>query len=226
MTKQKVKSKTKKANQAQSSPKTTVMGGISVPESFLFGLIISGALLFSFLSWQSAKQVSTSFSAAKISSENNILQKKINNLVGGYPIEKMSPYISHKNKKVASFLVAIAKKESNWGRHSPKKNGKDCFNYWGYMGSENTTASGYSCFDSPQHAVNVVGGRIAELVAEKIDTPKEMVMWKCGSTSCASRDRGAAKWIWDVGYYYQKIYPSAKNAKKQKETAMGSQISL
>lgn len=194
--------------------------GITVPESFLFGLIISGALLFSFLSWQSAKQISTSFSTTNISNENNVLRKKINNLVDGYPIEKMTPFISHKNKRVASFLVAIAKKESNWGRHSPKMNGKECFNYWGYRGPENPTASGYSCFDSPQHAVNVVGGRIGELVADKIDTPKEMVMWKCGSTSCARSDRGAAKWIWDVGYYYKKVFPSAKKDNRDKEITM------
>ena len=193
------------------------MRGTSAPECFLFGLIISGAILFSFLSLQSAKNISTSFSTTDTSKGKAVFQKKINDLVDGYPIEKMSPYISHKNKKVASFLIAIAKKESNWGKLSPKKNGRECFNYWGYRGPESPTASGYSCFDSPQHAVNVVGGRIADLVADKIDTPKEMVMWKCGSTSCASRDRGAAKWIWDVGYYYQKIYPGAK---KDKEITM------
>jgi len=211
MAKKKAKRKTKKTRKVQNTPKNKAMRGTSAPECFLFGLIISGAILFSFLSWQSAKQVSTSFSTMNISNEKNVFQEKINDLVGGYPIEKMTPYISHKNKKVASFLVAIAKKESNWGRRSPKKNGKECFNYWGYRGPENPTASGYSCFDSPQRAVNVVGGRIADLVAEKIDTPKEMVMWKCGSTNCARSDRGAAKWIWDVGYYYQKVFPDAKN---------------
>lgn len=203
------------------------MRGKSAPEYFLFGLIMAGALLFSFLSLQAAGHIQTSFPLADISKEKVAFEKKIRNIVKGYPIEKMAPYISRKNKRVASFLVAIGKKESNWGRHSPKKNGRECFNYWGYRGPENPTDSGYSCFDSPQHAVNVVGGRIGELVADKIDTPKEMVMWKCGSTSCARRDRGAAKWIWDVGYYYQKIYSGAKKeAKKQKQTAMSPQMSL
>ncbi len=192
------------------------MRGNSASEYLLFGLIISSALLFSFLSWQSAGQISTSFPTMDMSKEKSALQKKINNLVDGYPIEKMSPYISRKNKKVASFLVAIAKKESNWGRNAPRKNGQECFNYWGYRGSENPTASGYSCFDSPEHAVKVVGKRIGKLVADKIDTPKEMVMWKCGATNCARSDHGAAKWIWDVGYYYQKVYP---HAKKQKDIA-------
>lgn len=197
------------------------MRGKSAPEYLLFGFIISSALLFSFLSWQGAKHISTSFSTTDISKDKIAFEKKINGLVRGYPIQKMAPYISHKNKRVASFLVAIAKKESNWGRHSPKKDGRECFNYWGYRGPENSTDSGYSCFDSPQHAVNIVGGRIGELVAEKIDTPKEMVMWKCGSANCARHDRGAAKWIWDVGYYYQKIYPGAKKENtKQKITAL------
>ncbi|HUD08506.1 MAG TPA: hypothetical protein VMQ48_00210, partial [Candidatus Saccharimonadales bacterium] len=128
MAKKKAKRKTKKTRKVQNTPKNKAMRGTSAPECFLFGLIISGAILFSFLSWQSAKQVSTSFSTMNISNEKNVFQEKINDLVGGYPIEKMTPYISHKNKKVASFLVAIAKKESNWGRRSPKKNGKECFN--------------------------------------------------------------------------------------------------
>jgi len=185
----------------------------SAPEYLLFGFFVSSALLFSFLSWQSARHIQTSFPSADISKSRSGFQKKINNLVDGYPIKKMSPYISRKNKKVASFLIAIAKKESNWGRHAPKKDGQECFNFWGYRGPENPTDSGYSCFDSPEHAVNVVGGRIADLVAEKIDTPKEMIMWKCGSTNCARSDHGAAKWIWDVRYYYQKIYPTAANQK-------------
>lgn len=196
------------------------MRGKSAPEYLLFGFIISSALLFSFLSLQTARHIQTSFPTTDISKDNIVFEKKIHTAVKGYPIEKMGPYISHKNKRVASFLVAIAKKESNWGRHSPKKDGRECFNYWGYRGPENPTDSGYSCFDSPQHAVNVVGGRIGELVADKIDTPKEMVMWKCGTTSCARRDRGAAKWIWDVGYYYQKIYPGAKKEDAKQKITM------
>jgi len=196
------------------------MRGVSAPEYLLFGFILISALLFSFASLQSASHIQTNFSMTDMSRGKIIFEKRISSLVGGYPIEKMSPYISRKNKRVASFLVAIAKKESNWGRHTPKKNGRECFNYWGYRGPENATASGYSCFDSPQHAVNVVGRRIAELVAEKIDTPKEMVMWKCGAASCAQRDRGAAKWIWDVGYYYQQIYSGSNNNGKNKEITM------
>lgn len=135
----------------------------------------------------------------------NEMEKDIKKLVVGHPIEKMAPYISRQNEDVAAYLVAIAKKESNWGKFSPQKDGKTCYNYWGYRGTYNQTDSGYSCFDSPRQAVRVVGGRIAELLAQKIDTPGEMVVWKCGS-SCVGHDpAGVDKWIRDVGFYYRKF---------------------
>lgn len=138
--------------------------------------------------------------------KNPALERRIKTLTHGYPIEKMSPYISNKDKRVATFLVAIGKKESNWGRISPKKNGRECYNYWGYRGKENTTASGYSCFRNPQQAVNIVGGRIQELVDQDLDTPREMAVWKCG-WDCSWDNPGAVKkWVSDVDYYYQKIY--------------------
>src|SRR4030042_5323758 len=106
------------------------MRGVSAPEYFLFGFIISSPLLFSFLSCEGSRQIPTSFPTVDYSKEKIAHEKKIRKTVKGYPIERMSPYISRKNKRVASFLVAIAKKESNWGRHAPKKDGKECFNYW------------------------------------------------------------------------------------------------
>lgn len=125
-------------------------------------------------------------------------------LVAGHPIEKMLPFIVRHDKKTASFLIAIAKKESNWGVHAPQKNDQGCFNYWGYRGTHNQTASGYSCFDSAEQAVEVVGKRIRDLIEQKIDTPEKMIVWKCGK-SCAGHDRsGVLKWISDVAMYYEK----------------------
>lgn len=126
-------------------------------------------------------------------------------LVHGSPMEEMVDEIAKKDKIVAAFLIGIARKESSWGEHSPKKNGKNCFNYWGYKGGQNPTASGYSCFDSPEQAVSVVGGRIGELVEKKINTPERMIVWKCGS-SCAGHDpAGVKKWISDVSSYFYKL---------------------
>ena len=146
----------------------------------------------------------------------NIAQKKIDekpessreqmyqNLVAGSPLEEMIPFIAKWDSETAAYLIAIAKKESNWGEHSPKKEGNDCFNYWGYRGTYNQTTSGYSCFDSPEQAISVVGERIRELLDKKIDTAEKMVVWKCGN-SCSGHDPvGVRKWISDVALYYKK----------------------
>ncbi len=141
----------------------------------------------------------------KEENKDDIAHKNILNLVGGYPIEAMAAKISREERTVAAFLIGIAKKESDWGKHSPKKDGRDCYNYWGYKGGYNLTASGYSCFDSPEQAVEMVGGRISELVDKKINTPERMVVWKCGS-SCAGHDPGGVrKWISDVSSYFYKL---------------------
>lgn len=137
--------------------------------------------------------------------ENGLREGKMLELVAGYPIEEMLPYIATRSEKVAYYLVAIAKKESDWGKHSPLKYGGTCYNYWGYRGTYNQTDSGYSCFDSPEQAIQQVGDRIEALLDKMIDTPEEMVVWKCGST-CAGHDpQGVLKWISDVKLYYNKL---------------------
>lgn len=140
----------------------------------------------------------------KEESENS-QEQKYQNLVSGSPLEKMLPFIAKYDNETASFLIAIAKKESDWGTYSPKKAGSDCFNYWGYRGGYNQTDSGYSCFDSAEQAISVVGARIHELLDKKINTPEKMVVWKCGA-SCAGHDpAGVRKWITDVALYYDKL---------------------
>jgi len=125
-------------------------------------------------------------------------------LVSGYPIEAMLSSIYGREDKTALFLISIAKKESNWGRYGLKNNGKDCYNYWGYKGSYNLVR-GYSCFDSPEQAVKIVGDKIDSLVDKQIDTPSKMIVWKCGS-SCSGHDpTDVRKWISDVDLYYKKL---------------------
>jgi hypothetical protein len=132
-------------------------------------------------------------------------ETQIKKMVAGSPIREMAPFIAKKNKKVAAYLVAIAKKESNWGLYAPKKEGKECYNYWGYRGPENTTESGYSCFNSPAQAVNIVGNRLNDLIVKKIDSPRDMVVWKCGNNRAARTAASAAKWVRDVNLYYKKM---------------------
>jgi hypothetical protein len=126
-------------------------------------------------------------------------------LVRKSPIARMIPAISRQNEKTALFLIAIAKKESNWGKYSPKKGKKECYNYWGYRGTYNQTASGYSCFDSESQAVRVVGKRINELIGQGVDTPEKMIVWKCGESCAGHSAQSVRKWISDVDYYYHKI---------------------
>jgi hypothetical protein len=136
------------------------------------------------------------------------LATDIEKMVQGYPIEEMTPYIVKQNPKTAMFLIAIAKKESAWGKRKPVLDGQDCYNYWGFrLKAEKMGSGGHTCFDSPEQAVNTIAERIDELVkTEKIDTPKEMVIWKCGY-ACQNREKNASeeKWIKDVGVYYDKL---------------------
>jgi hypothetical protein len=151
------------------------------------------------------KQANNCASAKKITPNSELDANMVLAMVAGHPIEKMASYILKRDKKVGSFLVAIAKKESDWGLHSPLKAGRDCYNYWGYRGGYNMTESGYSCFDSPEQAIAVVGDRIEDLLEEQINTPVKMIVWKCGRT-CAGHDpAGVAKWISDVDLYYGKL---------------------
>ena len=134
------------------------------------------------------------------------LETEIKNLAENYPIAGMIPRIAAFDRQVAGLIVGIAKKESNWGRRSPSKNGADCYNYWGYKGSgENGTAMGYACFGSAEEAVRVVGGRIEHFVNKNLNTPSKMVVWKCGSSCDWDNPQNVQKWIADVSVYYNKI---------------------
>lgn len=141
---------------------------------------------------------------------NAAFEQEIRSIVKDYPIESMSPYISQKNRAVAAFMIGIAKKESDWGKHVPVLNGRDCYNYWGYRDQSNknkVTWDGYTCFKNPRQAVNVVSNRINELIQDSnLDTPQEMKVWKCGWT-CENQDpESVDKWISDVNYYFKKFY--------------------
>ncbi len=134
------------------------------------------------------------------------LEVEINKIVEGSPMKKMTPLLAQLDNRVAAFMVAIAKKESNLGRRVPVLHGEDCFNYWGYRGiREKMGSGGHTCFDSPKDAVETVSKRISELVKADIDTPQEMVIWKCGSSCAGHSDYSVEKWISDVEMYYEKF---------------------
>jgi hypothetical protein len=142
----------------------------------------------------------------KYSLNQFVIKKNIEKLVGSRPIRTMVSEIATRDLQTASYLVAIAKHESNLGKFSPKKDGRDCYNYWGYRGTYNKTKSGYSCFDSPAQAVSVVGNRIQGMTRlENRNTPEEMLVWKCGK-SCANHDpMDVERWKNNVDWYFKKI---------------------
>lgn len=136
------------------------------------------------------------------------LESEIRNMVKGYPIEEMVPYIAEKDRIVAAFLVGIAKKESNWGKRVPLLNGQDCYNYWGYRGIRRLMGTGgHTCFNSRKDAVDTVAKRLKWLIEnEELDTPEKMVIWKCGSDCNVTGGWAAAnKWIDDVNMYFKKL---------------------
>lgn len=176
--------------------------------NFFYFFLVFMALIYAGLFWALGEMIPRDVNPSPVVTAQypTKLETDIKKLVRNHPLEKMAPYIAKEDRRVAGYLVAIAKKESNWGKFSPKKEGKECYNYWGYRGSYNQTDSGYSCFDNPRQAVNVVGERIQELVDQDLDTPKKIVVWKCGWDCSGHDDYHVAKWIQDVDYYYQKIY--------------------
>jgi hypothetical protein len=178
---------------------------LSTFEDLFLGFIIIISVALALFCLKSSTQITEVVPSSVYHKTTSAAQENFNKMVQGYPIAKMLPFIGRKDEKVAAFLVAIAKKESNWGKFTPKKDGQECYNYWGYRGPENPTDSGYSCFSSPKEAVDTVGLRIKNLIAEKIDTPQEMVMWKCGPGCTRRQSRSADKWVRDVGFYYDRI---------------------
>jgi len=138
------------------------------------------------------------------------LEEKIREMVKGYPIEKMIPFIVRQDRLVAALLVGIAMQESTWGVHVPVLNGQDCYNYWGYRGIRDKMGTGgHTCFDSPEDAVETVAKRIKFLVSnEKLSTPAKMVVWKCGYDCSWDSRTQMNNWISTVDHYFQKLNDS------------------
>ena len=140
------------------------------------------------------------------SPETTEIEKELYAITRGYPIEEMVPHIARYDRRTAALIIGIAKKESDWGKRSPSKNGKICYNYWGYKGAGSRgRVMNYGCFSSPREAVEIVGGRIKELVGENLNTPSKMIVWKCGNSCRGHNPAGVRKWISDVDIYFNKI---------------------
>jgi hypothetical protein len=183
--------------------------GIS-QDSLLFATLFIVSAFFALLFFVAGEKASMDIDALTqvLPSPMTKLERVVSDMMKGHPMKNMSPYIAAQDPLTATFIVAIAKQESNWGKRSPKDaDGRECYNYWGYRGNtENVTPSGYSCFRSPREAVRVVGARLNRLISEyAIDTPKELLVWKCGG-SCEGHDPDdVARWQRTVGMYSERI---------------------
>lgn len=128
-------------------------------------------------------------------------------LLEGYPLAKMAPEIAKQDPEIAALIVGIARKESQWGVRSPKKNG-DCFNYWGFKGAGGRgVGMGHACFATREEAVSKIANRLERLV-EKRGTSKPSALvttWKCGSSCATHSPESVTKWVSDVNQYYTKV---------------------
>lgn len=134
-------------------------------------------------------------------------KENVKEMVKGYPIEAMLPYIFEQDRLTVAFLIGIAKKESNWGKRVPVLDDQDCFNYWGYRGIRRMMGTGgHTCFNSRQDAVETVAKRLNTLIrSEALNTPEKMIVWKCGF-SCSGHSRESVKkWISDVDMYFSQV---------------------
>lgn len=132
-------------------------------------------------------------------------EKKISEMVKGYPIEKMVPLIAKYDRTVAAFLIGIARQESSWGVHVPVYQGQDCYNYWGWRGKNAVGSGGHTCFNSPEEAVSTVAKRLEFLVSnKKLNTPEKMIIWKCGDCSWDKKEN-MQRWINSVSMYFHKL---------------------
>jgi hypothetical protein len=195
----------KKINTKLNKLTVYIQAQIPRPEDVLFVVLVVFCAIYGLLLYGIGENIKNEVSFAPLIKTVSAFEKNVTKMVSDKPIKEMVSFISQRDSKTASFLVAIAKKESNWGKFSPKKDGKECYNYWGYRGTYNQTKSGYSCFDSPEQAVEVVGNRIDELVNQNIDTPQEMIVWKCGRSCSQHNPYDVKKWIQDVDLYVNKL---------------------
>jgi hypothetical protein len=175
---------------------------ISVFLSFVF-------LIIGYYNFRTTKKQVTVLDGLSYENTDKIkIENQLKTITQGYPIEKMLPFILEKDPKVIAFLVSIAKKESNLGKRAPKLNGQDCFNYWGFRAQRARMGSGgHTCFDNPEDAVDTVSARIEDLINKNVDTPAEMIVWKCGSSCAGHNPSSVSKWINDVRLYFNKAYP-------------------
>ncbi len=132
----------------------------------------------------------------------------IEKLLKGSPMTAMAPIIAEQDTEIAALIVGIARKESQWGVRSPRKNGSDCFNYWGFKGAGGRgVGMGHACFATREEAVEKIAKRLEKLVKQRgTSKPSGLVTtWKCGRSCAGHSKESVNKWVSDVNQYYAKL---------------------
>ncbi len=180
-----------------------------ISSDIFYGIFLGLTLLLTGLFLGVSQQVQAMEPPVKIiSPEQFRLERDVEKMVEGYPIEKMIPYMGTRDRETVAYLVGIAKKESNWGKRVPRTDeGEDCYNYWGYRGEGSRgMAMGHGCFGSKKEAVAVISKRLDTLIHEyKRDTTEDLVVWKCGYSCDGHSPESVQGWIEDVDYYAAQV---------------------
>ncbi|MBP7822441.1 MAG: hypothetical protein KA034_01350, partial [Candidatus Moranbacteria bacterium] len=94
----------------------------------------------------------------------------------------------------------------------PVLEGQDCYNYWGFRAKRRLMGTGgHTCFNGKKDAVDSVSKRIESLIYEyERNTPKEMIVWKCGYSCAGHSPESVRKWIADVEGYYNALNDAEK----------------
>lgn len=136
-------------------------------------------------------------------------EARIRELVGDSPIKQMAPYMAKEDPLVTAMFIAIAKKESAWGRRVPVNNGRDCYNYVGFrLKTEKLGSGDHSCFATPKEGFERTAKRIKDLIyKENMTTAKKMVSpWKCGYRPDLDDPGAVQKWVSDVDSILKEVH--------------------
>jgi hypothetical protein len=121
----------------------------------------------------------------------------------------MAPFIVKEDPLVAAMFIAIAKKESAWGKRVPVNDGKDCYNYVGFrLKTDKMGSAGHSCFATPKEGFERTAKRIKDLIYnEKMTTAQKMVSpWKCGYDCSWDSPEAVQKWVSDVDSILKEVH--------------------
>ncbi|MBD3300500.1 MAG: hypothetical protein GF347_04060 [Candidatus Moranbacteria bacterium] len=142
----------------------------------------------------------------KVDTRYEELREDIAKELKGTRMEPMIDTIAYFDRETAALIVGIAKIESGYTHNYQN-------NFWGYAG-------GYFGFQSPEHAVKIVGKKIEDYKNKGLNDPSKMVgIWKCGDItgSCPGHSRESVqRWVATSSGPYYRIMNAVKEEDNKK----------